>query len=116
MSNVVVKHVTIANGQSLSGALPLADGECPFMIVMPSAWTTAGLTFQVSIDGTNYANLYDSVGEYTIASATASVAIGLGGIDPFYGAGGIKVRSGTSGAPVAQGAERKIYIVCRRIQ
>jgi hypothetical protein len=43
-------QVTIANGQALSG--PVALGEFVLTgIAMPAAWTAAGLSFQVSVDG-----------------------------------------------------------------
>lgn len=117
MSNVVVNQLTISSGGSLSGALALPNGECPFMLVMPSGWDAAGLTFQVTIDGTNYVNLYDVTGEFSISSSAvgSSRAIGFNGAEPFLGALGIKVRSGTSGSPVNQTADRKIHVITRKM-
>lgn len=102
---------TIANGQSLSDAIDLG-GLRLVSIVMPSAWTAANLTFQVSHDGTTYNNLYDAGGSEVTTTAAASRYIYL---DPAFWSGirFLKVRSGTSGAAVAQGAERLVTLVCR---
>jgi hypothetical protein len=104
---------TIANGASLSGAVDLGAGAILSGIQMPAAWTAAGLTFQVSADGVTYANKFDAYGsEYSVpsASATASQFISLPPSD-FLGVRYIKVRSGTAGSAVAQGAERLLTLV-----
>lgn len=102
--------VTIANGQSLSGALDLG-GATLAGIVMPSGWTAAALTFQVSADGVTYQDLvvFD---EYTIASSlvAASKTIGIPAGD-FAAWRYVKVRSGTSGTPVNQGGSRVLTLV-----
>lgn len=100
---------TIANGQSLSGAVDL-EGMMPAWAVMPAAWTAAGLTFQGSFDGTNFFNLYDLTAEISATSAAASVAIQLNEIADL-GLHSLKIRSGTAAVPVAQGAERVITLV-----
>jgi len=101
----------IANGASLSGAIDLR-GYVPYAIEMPAAWTAAGLSFEVSSDGTNFSDLYDSSGEYTL-SASAGTAIGFPGANVFVGFKYIKIRSGTSGTPVNQGAARSLKILCK---
>lgn len=105
---------TIALGESLSGAVEL-NGVVPVAILMPSAWTTANLTFQASPYGTTYGNLYSYAGasEYEVTAA-ASLWLTL---DPeiFLGARFIKIRSGTSGTPVVQAAARDITVVVRPI-
>ena len=103
--------VVIANGQSLSAAAQVG-GYLLCGIIMPSAWTAAALTFQASKDGTTYNNLYSDGGvEHTVvADASRHIKI-----DPqdFAGVQYVKVRSGTSGTPVAQGAARTITLVVR---
>lgn len=105
---------TIANGQSLSGAANL-EGLRLAAIVMPSVWTSANLTFQVSHDnGVNWSNLYDQNGnEKTIVAAAARTIF----VDPveFSAFSFIKVRSGTSASPVAQGQESAITLALRTI-
>jgi len=110
--------VNIASGSSLSGEV-LLDNSVPrgkrlFAIVMPSSWTAANLTFQASIDGTTYNNLYDYNGSEVTVTAAASRYIVL---DPltFAGVAGVKIRSGTSGTPVNQGADRTLTLVVRDI-
>ena len=103
---------TIANGGSLSGAVDL-DGLRPARLVMPSAWTAAAISFDVSADGVTYGPLYDQYGtEVTISSANA-VASRQIILDPtlFMSVRYLKVRSGTNGSTTNQGAERSIVIV-----
>lgn len=102
---------TIANGASLSGAVDLGTMR-PGRMTLPAAWTAAAGTFAVSADGVTYGPLYDWAGtEVSIASASmvASREIVL---DPtlFLSVRYLKVRSGTNGAPVNQGAARAIVV------
>lgn len=104
-----VEVATIANGASLSAAVGLGLHRV-YAIQMPSAWTAASLTFQASYDNSTFANVYDDTGtELTITVAASRFVI----LDPvkFLGIRAIKVRSGTSGAAVNQGAERLLQLV-----
>lgn len=104
--------VTITNGASLSAEVALGD-FVPIGIIMPAAWTAAGLTFQVSGDGAvTWNGLYDSAGNETTFTVAASRYIPL---DPnvWIGINDIKIRSGTSGSPVNQGADRILTVVSR---
>jgi len=105
--------VTIPNAGSLSGAIDLGSSSLAG-ILMPASWTAAGLSFAVStsLAGT-YVPLWDALGsEYIIpsASAVANQSIIIPLID-FLGIQFIKVRSGTAGAPVAQGADRSLLLI-----
>ncbi len=105
---------TIANGASLSSVVDLA-GLALVGIEMPAAWTAANLTFQAAASASaNVANFYDEMGGEFTASAAASRYIKIDPAD-FAGIKYLKVRSGTSGAPVAQGADRSITLVCRSL-
>lgn len=107
-----VTSATIANGASLSGAVDLRPYGSPARLVIPAAWTTANITVQTSYDGVNFNDLYDSLGtEYTVTVGGASRSVMLPLAD-FIGVEWIKLRSGTTGTPVAQGAARTINIVC----
>lgn len=101
--------VTIASGASLSGAADFGDRRLG-AIIMPASWTAAAMTIQVSVDGTNYYNLYDQDGVEFSMSADASRTIV---IDPSYFGliRYVKVRSGTAGVPVNQGADRILVLV-----
>lgn len=114
-------NATIANGGSLSNAIPLG-GAVPCALVLPAAWTAANITFSGSVDGVNFGSIFDgdagAEAEYkltttfTAASGGENRAIPLNP-DRFQGYNWIKVRSGTQGAPVAQGAQRVIQIGLR---
>lgn len=108
-----VETATIANGASLSGAVDLT-GCVPVGIIMPGDWTAADLTFQGAdpLDDTTYYNVYDRYGVEVTVDAAEDRHITL---DPaeWVSLRRLKVRSGTSGSAVNQGAERVIKIVCR---
>ena len=103
-----VGTVTILSGASLSDAQDL-QGCRLTGIRMPASWTAASLTFQVSEDGTNFVNLYNLNGEVTYSTG-ASYGVSFNAED-FLSWRYIKVRSGTSGAAVTQGADRTLVLV-----
>ena len=100
--------VTIANGASLSGAVDLG-GRKLVAIIMPGTWTAAGLTFQGSVDGTNFFNVYDGATERQLTVA-ANYYSALN-IADWVGFRWVKVRSGTAGSAVNQAAERVLTLV-----
>lgn len=99
----------IANGGSLSAGIHLHAHRL-FAIQMPAAWTAASLTFQGSYDGTTYADLYDDSGNEVTMTVTAGHFVVF---DPskFLGLQRLKVRSGTGGSPVNQGADRTLELI-----
>lgn len=104
--------VLIANGASLSGAVPVGD-RVPVGIAMPAAWDGTSLTFQVSVDGgASWCELTDSGGTAISATVAPSRYIPL---DPtvWIGINMIKIRSGTSGAPTNQTADHSLTLVSR---
>jgi len=95
------KTATIAQGASLSDAVD-TGGLTILSILMPATWDAAVLTFQGSLDGVTYGNVYDESGnEYTVQAA-ASRAIGIDAASPLLGFRYIKVRSGTAASAVNQ--------------
>jgi hypothetical protein len=104
--------LVISNGTSITAALDCL-GVMPVGIFLPAAWTAAVMTFQVSPDNSNWYNLYDKVGEVSYPAA-ASEWLAL---DPaqFAGVRYLKCRSGTSGTPVNQLAERSLGVVLRSV-
>jgi len=114
---------TIANGASLSGAIDMnrirssaegvgGHGIHLAAIQMPSAWTAANITFQGSVDGSTYYDLYDMYGTEILVTAAASRMIALD-LTMFAGINFVKIRSGTTATPVNQGADRAIVIGLR---
>lgn len=92
----------------LSDAINFGGGTIS-SIAMSTGWTDASLTFQGSLDGTNYYDVYTSTGGEVSYSTTASRALVF---DPIFWAAfsSIKVRSGTAAIPVAQAAARTLTI------
>lgn len=101
----------IANGAALSAAVDLGADRA-HRIVLPAAWTAAALTFQASSDGVGFADLYDRDGEVilpaAVVAANRTVVLDQAA---FYGIRYLKVRSGTSAAPVNQAAARNLLLV-----
>lgn len=112
------QRAVIASGASLSGTIDLDAGRRTLIgIQMPGTWTAASLTFAVSHDGTTFVPLYWDGGEYTIAAAGgAAASLGVS-LDPsaFAGWPFVRVRSGTAGSPVNQGAERTLQVLTRAV-
>jgi hypothetical protein len=103
-------NATIANGESLSGALDLGAARL-VAIAMPASWTAAGLTFQCSSDNSTFYNAYDETGLEVTWTAAASTYIQALYPTRWLGCRYLKVRSGTSGSAVAQGAARTLVVV-----
>lgn len=90
---------TIADSAALSGAIQVGSKRILGMII--GAWTSAAITFLVSIDGVTYYSLYDKDGvEVAIPASTHNRAYAL----PLEILGWpyLKVRSGTAASPVNQ--------------
>lgn len=98
--------VAIASGESLSAAIDLDEGRLA-LIQMPASWTTANLTFQGSVDGSNFFDLYDDEGNEVTVTAAASRTIRLPLAD-WLALRHVKIRSGTTGTPVNQGGAREL--------
>jgi len=104
----------IASGTSLSGPVSFG-GLRLFAISMPSVWTAASLTFQASFDGgVTWQNMYDVTGNEITVAASASRCVT---IDPviFAAIPMVKVRSGTSSAPVVQAQDSTITLIVRAV-
>jgi hypothetical protein len=84
-------------------------------VMLPAAWTAAVITFQVSLDNTTFVDLHDRNGEVSFPTAGASRGLQC---DPAQFAGWryLKIRSGTSATPVAQGADRILGLLTRTLQ
>ncbi len=108
--------VTIGSGAALSNAV-INVNDAIDGIMMPASWTAADLTFQVSLDGQTYGELYDvpisgvAVSNYQVVAPPAGAAIPLD-VEVFAGWSFIKVRSGTALLPVVQGGNRALIISC----
>lgn len=104
---------TIASSASLSDAIDLG-GTTLSGYIMPATWTAANITFQASVDGTNFYNLYDQFGNEVTNVVSTSRFVCLTPSD-MASIRYIKIRSGSSSTPVAQAAERLITLVTRAV-
>ena len=102
--------VTIPNAASLSPTIPLTTGS-PVAVQMPAAWTAAGLTFQASSDGVTFYDLYDHTGTEVAMAVDALRYIAFNKSFEWDAVRFLKIRSGTSALPVAQGAARTLTVV-----
>lgn len=102
--------VTIASGTSLSAATDLGPYRV-FAIVPPTSWTAASLTFQGSSNGVDFYDLFDDTGTEISVTVTASKYIILTAPVKLLGLRWLKVRSGTTGTPVNQGADRIVKLI-----
>ena len=102
----------IANAASLSDAQQL-NGLMGEAIVMPATWTAAGLSFEAcETEAGTYLPLVDALGvEITLTVAAATRVVLPMGL--LRGHNFIKLRSGTSAAPVVQGGARAVTLLAR---
>jgi hypothetical protein len=114
MQQVRQSTVTILNGTSLSTASVDLRNEQLVGIIMPAAWDAAALSFQGSIDGSTWGNVFLATGEMSFPSADVAVSNLLAfdiHITPAIRF--VKVRSGLSAAAVTQNADRVITLLTR---
>lgn len=95
--------VTIATGTTSTG-LSMTRNRVPVAILTPAALTGTSMTFQASLDGTNFYDLYNGSTQYSVTVA-ASRYIALNP-DVFQGVAFIRLVSGSSEA-----ASRDIYVI-----
>lgn len=114
MASQKTKTVTISSGTSLSGEVDLGPYEL-VAIHMPAGWDAADLTFQAADSpGGTFHDLYDDDGNEVTVTAAASRAIAVKSdekaLAPLHA---IKIRSGTSGVPVNQTADRTLTLILK---
>lgn len=97
----ITQTVTVGAGASLSGASAICKGYHLIGLITAATWDAAKITFQASMDGTNFFVLTKEGTEYEVASITGAKAVALDWIAT-YPWNYFKVQSGTSGAAVNQ--------------
>lgn len=113
-NNIQVSPLVIAAGQPFSTPIWLG-GRGIVAIRMPAAWTPAALTFQSAPNGeaapvSPWMDLFDATGVEVQAAADASRHIAILPA-ALRGLLWVRLRSGTSAAPVDQAADREIILV-----
>jgi len=118
--SVVNSKTAIAINGSVSNSFCKKSYE-NVVIIMPSAWTTADLTFLVSDDNVTFGDLYvgdnaEALVEVNVTGPAASQVIALTGKlrDALKSCPYIKIRSGVTATPVAQAAARTFKIILMR--
>ena len=108
-------EVTIAEDASLSESIDLKHYAL-IGVLMPSGWTDS-LTFQVgfSINGTiQYFDVYDNDGNEIVAVGGSSRFVRIYPTE-LPAVKYLKVRTGTSGTPIAQGSNKTITLLIREV-
>jgi hypothetical protein len=117
-----IKHeiVCIPNGQSLSQPIAL-HGKRILGIVMPPAWTAAGVTFSTSMDGQHYNDVVDPLGNEIVVTAQANQHVIFNvlaeswdeGLRSAFLAGAkyLLLRSGTLATPVPQAQDSPLNLI-----
>ena len=105
----------IAAGQSLSPQIDIGSKSLAGLQI-PANWTTASLSFQVSVDGgTTWTELTTAAGAAFAIGSLANGTPRYVAIDPttLRGAQSLKIRSGTAAAPVNQTNAVTLTLVTR---
>ncbi len=102
--------ITIIAGQNISEAHKVSGKVVGF--ILPTGWDTAGLSFQAGPTSTTVGDVYDDGVERAIPSAQAVAGrmISLD-LNDWLCANFLRIRSGTSAAPVTQTARRDITVI-----
>lgn len=108
--------IKIMNGQSVSQSLDVS-GQCLTGVIMPSAWTTAALTVEVSADGATWVGVvYNSdliqCNSVAVPAVSTAYSFDLAGMLPYRF---IRLRSGTTASAVNQDADRTLTVCLREI-
>jgi hypothetical protein len=110
--------VTILSGASQSQAIN-TGGRRIIGVKMPAGWDAAGITFlaltrrdTASPPNDTYSKVQDAAGaEVALATPALDTYVAVADTSALVGLGWVKVRSGTSGVPVNQTANRTFYLV-----
>jgi hypothetical protein len=115
----VIGGCTIPAGQSLSNAVDCTGANRIVRINMPPEWDGAVLTFMLSPDGGVFHDLFhvtipgDAFHTYeVIVTPPHAGSVIVMPLDFGNDVAWVKVRSGTSGVPVVQSADRSFSFVC----
>lgn len=110
---VQVKTFTVTIATSGLSAAVATEGMTPFAIVTSTALTGTSMTFQASVNDSDFNNVYTDDGtEYTF-TVGASRHVFFRNPEYFLGSNGLKFRMGTSTAASTQAGARTMTLLCR---
>jgi hypothetical protein len=108
MSTLSVLNTIIPASESLSDPIDCSGGNA-VRITFPTTWTGANLTFQISTDGNGYNDLVDTDGREVMMTVVPGAAMHISAEWSYFW-NFIKIRSGSSKAPVIQKEQRDFAI------
>jgi hypothetical protein len=108
MPLAIIDGPTIARGESLSDGIDCSSGEI-VRITVPQEFTEANLTFQVSTDGNFFNDLFDDDGDEVTVPVQPDSAVFISR-RWVRSVAFLKLRSGSSDAPVVQREDCKFAI------
>tara|TARA_Y100000310_G_scaffold339965_1_gene434300 strand:+ start:570 stop:938 length:369 start_codon:yes stop_codon:yes gene_type:complete len=112
------KSVTIGTGAAGQSSEIDLQGFALEAILFPAGWTAAAITFLGSnVSGGTFCDVYDSGGTELNLTVAASRMIGLTATHKavLKALRFVKMRSGTTATPVAQGATRTLTLIFKSI-
>jgi len=102
---------TITAGQSLSGSIDCRSGA-PMLLFLPTQWTSARISYQLSPDNVNFFDLYDRTAKEIAVNVRAGTAVRL---NPEWTESALgcylKIRSGSSDMATVQTANRTFTLL-----
>lgn len=101
--------VIIASGASLSNAASVSSNV--LLAVIVDGWTAAGMSFQGSVDGVSFYDLYTSSGSLVGVSPVAGASVQTQDPLAFVPWTYIKAKSQSGGSAVNQTASRTVTFV-----
>ena len=104
-----VLEVIILAGESLSDAVDLS-GLAVVMVIAPSDWSPANISFRVSPNNSIWADLFDASGTQIIKPIPSGTAM-LVDLEMTRNVNFLKIRSGTRENPIAQSDDRSVLLV-----
>lgn len=108
LGNLTVNYVTIASGQTTSGAIDL-QGLCLCQVIVPAAFTGASISFSSSPNDSTYQALYNASNTLLSLTVTQGRSYNISPQD-FAGCRYLKLVSAS-----AEGADRVIGLVTREV-
>ena len=115
--DLVKTEPVISSGTSLSGPVLLGGGVI-VSFQTPSGWDAAVVTFEGTLDGTNWGAVLDDAGielqvPSSVVASASVVVVNAGILEKLAGLYAFRVRSGTSGTPVNQTADRRFRVLTK---
>lgn len=107
---------TITAGTSISDIVDLGVTGSAVGLLTSSTWTASGIQLEGSLAGINFYPMFDSFGAVVGVSSAAASALYTLDIVAAIPARYIRVRSGTSGAPVNQTNTTVVTVISRELK